>query len=530
MIVFIDNYDSFVYNLVQYVGTVYSNIKVFRNDEVTVEEIKKLSPSGIIISPGPGWPKDAGISEELIREFYTKIPILGVCLGHQAIGEVFGGKIIHAKRIMHGKTSVIVHNQSGIFKDLPIPIKATRYHSLVIDPATLPNELEITATSEDDEIMGVKHKDYPLFGVQFHPESIATEYGIKMIKNFVDIIKPSVNISFFINKIANKENLSEEEAQLISDKIIKGDLSPTLTSAILLGLRTKGEHINEITGFAKGLLENAIKINIDGITVDNCGTGGDGKHTINISTISSFVISGANESIKVVKHGNRSVSSKVGSADLLEGIGVKIDIPPDKMESIINSVGIGFLFAPIYHPAMKNVAPVRKELGTRTIFNILGPLVNPARPKYQVIGVFDEKLLKILPEVLSKLGVKRAFIVHSEDGLDEVSPSAPTKVAYLNEGNVKYIRVKPQDFGFEPIPLEKIIGGDIEYNKNILLDILNDKDIPQKNAIIMNASLGILITGIVKNLEDAVNLAKRSLSSGKALEKLQKLIDETQKG
>lgn len=526
MIVFIDNYDSFVYNLVQYVGTLYSNVKVFRNDEVSVEDIKRLSPSAIIISPGPGWPRDAGISEELIREFYKKIPILGVCLGHQAIGEVFGGRIIHAKKIMHGKTSVIVHNQQGVFKDLPVPIKATRYHSLVIDPSTLSNELEITATSEDDEIMGVKHKEYPLFGVQFHPESIATEHGMKMIKNFVDLIKPVINIPLFINKVSEKNDLSDEEAQIVADKIVKGEISPTLTSALLIGLRTKGESISEILGFARGMLENAVKINVEGESIDTCGTGGDGKHTINISTISAFVVAGAGD-IKVAKHGNRSVSSKVGSADILEGMGVKIDIPPDKMEKVINSVGIGFLFAPLYHPSMKNVAPIRKELGTRTIFNILGPLVNPARPKYQLIGVFDEKLLKVIPEVLAKLGVKRAFVVHSEDGLDEVSPSAPTKIAYLNNGNVKYLKVKPQDFGFNPIPLEHIIGGDIEYNKKVFLDILNDRDIPQKNAIIMNASLSILISGLAKNLSEAVELAKKSISSGKAFDKLKKLVEAT---
>ncbi|MEN2998405.1 MAG: bifunctional anthranilate synthase component II/anthranilate phosphoribosyltransferase [Brevinematia bacterium] len=526
MIVFIDNYDSFVYNLVQYVGTLYSNIRVFRNDEVSIEEIKKLSPSGIIISPGPGWPKDAGISEEVIREFYTKVPILGVCLGHQAIGEVFGGRIIHAKRIMHGKTSLIVHDQQGIFKGLPVPFRATRYHSLVIDPVTLPKELEISATSEDDEIMGVRHKEYPLFGVQFHPESIATENGMKIIDNFVKMIKPSVSVSVFIGKITNKTNLSSDEAQVLADAIVKGELPSTVTSALLVGLRMKGESSEEILGFAKGMLDNAVRINVEGESVDNCGTGGDGKHTINISTISSFVVAGAGD-VKVVKHGNRAVSSKIGSADLLEGLGVKIDLLPEDMEKVINRIGIGFLFAPIYHPSMKNVAPVRKELGIRTVFNILGPLVNPARPKYQLIGVFDEKLLKLLPEVLAKLGVKRAFVVHGEDGLDEVSPSSPTKVAYLNEGNVRYLRVKPQDFGFDPIPYEEIIGGDLEYNKKAFLDVLSDKDIPQKNAVIINASMAILISGLARDLSQAVALAKKAISSGKALEKFQKLVEET---
>jgi len=526
MIVFIDNYDSFVYNLVQYVGTLYDNIKVFRNDEVSIDYIKKLSPSGIVISPGPGLPSDAGISEELIKEFYNKIPILGVCLGHQAIGEVFGGKIIHARRIMHGKTSIIVHDGEMIFKDLPNPIKATRYHSLVIDPTTLPKDFVITATSEDKEIMGIRHKEFNVFGVQFHPESIATENGMRMIRNFISIVKPKVNVSMFVSKLSNRVSLSVDEAEVINDKIMSNDISQVLSSAILMGLSIKGETSDEILGFANSMLRYAVKVNVDGIVLDNCGTGGDGKHTLNLSTISSFVIAGTDR-IKVAKHGNRGVSSKVGSADVLESLGVKIDLPPEKMEKIINEVGIGFLFAPIYHPSMKNVAPIRKELGIKTIYNILGPIVNPARPKYQLIGVFDEKLLRLLPEVLNKLGVERAFIVHSEDGLDEISPSAPTKVAYLNKGNVKYLKVKPQDFGFEPIPIEEISGGDIDYNKKIFIDVLKDEDTPVKNAIIMNSAMAILISGIVKDLHSAVEMAKKSISSGKAFEKLNTLIERT---
>jgi len=314
-------------------------------------------------------PSDAGISEELIKEFYNKIPILGVCLGHQAIGEVFGGKIIHARRIMHGKTSIIVHDGEMIFKDLPNPIKATRYHSLVIDPTTLPKDFVITATSEDKEIMGIRHKEFNVFGVQFHPESIATENGMRMIRNFISIVKPKVNVSMFVSKLSNRVSLSVDEAEVINDKIMSNDISQVLSSAILMGLSIKGETSDEVLGFANSMLRYAVKVNVDGMVLDNCGTGGDGKHTLNLSTISSFVIAGTDR-IKVAKHGNRGVSSKVGSADVLESLGVKIDLPPEKMEKVINEVGIGFLFAPIYHPSMKNVAPIRKELGIKTIYII----------------------------------------------------------------------------------------------------------------------------------------------------------------
>jgi anthranilate synthase/aminodeoxychorismate synthase-like glutamine amidotransferase len=187
MLLVIDNYDSFTYNLVQYLGELGADMKVFRNDKIDIDGIKKLSPDKILISPGPGYPKDAGISIPVIKEFAGKLPILGVCLGHQAIGEAFGGKIVQAKNIMHGKTSDIFHDNKGVFKGLPNPFKATRYHSLLIDRATLPAELEVTAWTKEEEIMGVRHKQYKIEGVQFHPESILTTEGKKLLKNFLEL-------------------------------------------------------------------------------------------------------------------------------------------------------------------------------------------------------------------------------------------------------------------------------------------------------------------------------------------------------
>jgi para-aminobenzoate synthetase component 2 len=187
MILMIDNYDSFTYNLVQYLSELGKKLEVFRNDKITLEDIKRLKPEKIVISPGPGWPKEAGISCDCIREFGKEIPILGVCLGHQCIGEVFGGKIVHAKRLMHGKTSLICHNKKTIFKGIDNPFEATRYHSLLVDKRTLPQELEIIAWTKQDEIMGLKHKILPVFGVQFHPESILTKSGKKLLKNFLEL-------------------------------------------------------------------------------------------------------------------------------------------------------------------------------------------------------------------------------------------------------------------------------------------------------------------------------------------------------
>lgn len=530
MILIIDNYDSFVYNIVQYVGKFYPDIRVYRNDEISIEDVKALSPSAIIISPGPGKPSSAGISVKLIQEFYDKVPILGVCLGHQAIYEAFGGRIKHAKRKQHGKTSLISHTATDILEGIPNPFVATRYHSLVVDPEHKPEVIEFIAWSEDDnEVMALKHKEYPVFGVQFHPESIATEYGIKIIENFLKHIKKGFGIKEGIKKVINRENLSWEEASSVMREIMSGFATPAQIAGFLVALRMKGETVDEISAFASIMREFAEPIDIGNMEVlDTCGTGGDEKGSFNISTISAFVVAGAG--IPVVKHGNRAVSSSVGSADLLEALGVKINLPPSSMAEIIKKIGIGFLFAPVYHKAMKYAAGPRRELGIKTVFNLLGPLTNPARPKYQVLGVFAKEWVKPIAEVLLKLGVKRAFVVHSLDGLDEVSISSETITAFVDyKKGIKLYKLKPEDFGIERREPKVMQGGDIEYNKRIMLDILDGKDIPQKYVVLMNSALAIIAYGKTSNLKEAVKIAEESIKSGNAKKKLELLIELSNK-
>lgn len=530
MIVVIDNYDSFIYNIVQYVGEFYNDIKVFRNDEVTLEELKSLSPDGIIISPGPGRPEDSKVSIDLIKNL-KEIPILGVCLGHQAIGYVYGGEVVQAKNIMHGKSSFIRHNGNEIFNGLPEEFKAIRYHSLVVKKENLPDTLEIIAESDDGEIMGLKLKGYPTYGVQFHPESILTENGKKIIENFVKIVKEIenkkrkdyVNTRFkdIVNKVIDRKNLSLDEAYEMMNYIMKGDLTPSQIAAYLISMRAKGETADEIAGSAKAMFEVCSRVETDLYPlVDTCGSGGDKSETFNVSTTVSFVLAGSG--CYVAKHGNRSITSKSGAADVLEKLGVNISIPPEKARKCIDYAGIAFLFAPLYHPAMKQVMPVRREIGVRTLFNILGPIVNPAGVKHHIMGVFSPQLLDLVSEVFLKLGHKHSLVFHGELGLDEASIEGKTFIKEIKDGNIKSWELDSADFGLNG-KIENVKVKSAEESADLILNILSGKEKgdPRK-MVVLNSGLGIYITREIP-LKDAFMIAEETIDNGKALLALEKL-------
>ncbi|HEY5730791.1 MAG TPA: anthranilate phosphoribosyltransferase, partial [Anaerolineales bacterium] len=433
MLVLIDNYDSFTYNLVQYFGELGADIKVFRNDQVTMNQLIALKPSHLVISPGPGEPlKDSGISTDAIKYFDGKIPVLGVCLGHQALGAVFGGKVDRAQRLMHGKTSKVTHNGEDIFKGIPSPFEAMRYHSLVVyDP--IPAELEVTAVTPEEEIMGLKHKEHHTYGVQFHPESILTEHGKQLLKNFLDLNpapaakgEPSM-LKPFIAKTINRTDLTDKEAEDAMTVIMTGQATPSQIGAYLVALRMKGETIPEITGSVRAMRNVGVKVKVNSNEpiYDIVGTGGDGAHTFNISTAAAFVLAGTGR--KVAKHGNRAASSQCGSADVLSALGVNLDLTAEQVAGAIEQVGIGFMFAPKFHPAMKHAIGPRKEIGQRTIFNILGPLTNPAGAHIQLTGVFDPKLTESLAHVLKELGSKAALVIHGANGLDELNTTGTNR-------------------------------------------------------------------------------------------------------
>ena len=325
-----------------------------------------------------------------------------------------------------------------------------------------------------------------------------------------------------IEKLNKKKDLSEKEMEEVFTEIMQGKVVTEEITAFLLLLKEKKETVEEITGAARVMRKFAEKINVKKENLlDTCGTGGDETGTFNISTIAAFVAAGAGCS--VAKHGNRSVSSKCGSADLLEALGVNINAENKVVERCINEIGIGFLFAPRLHLAMKHAMPARKKIKTRSIFNILGPLTNPAGARRQLLGVYDEGLLMTLANVLKNLGSVKAVVVHGKDGLDEITTSDITAVAELIDGKVKPHIIVPENFGFMRTRMGDLKGGDAEFNKKIALDILGGKTGPRRDVVLLNAGVAIYVAGLTETLTDGVKRAGESIDSGKALEKLEKL-------
>lgn len=540
MILLIDNYDSFTYNLYQKIGQLYEDIKVVRNDMITIEEMEKLSIDALIISPGPGYPKDAGISIDAIKHFSGKIPILGICLGHQGIGEAFGGKVIRAKELMHGKASeIIIRNSSAIFKELPSVISAARYHSLIVEDESLPNCLMVLAEDSKGQIMALKHKDHPTYGLQFHPESILTELGTKIIENFLQLALQLKNFPVstlqksgaldqknalkpYLFRVIEGKDLREEEASLAMHCIMDGESTDAQIGSFITALRMKGETVGEIIGCARAMREKGHRVFHSEPVIDIVGTGGDRTHSFNISTTSSFVIAGTGA--KVAKHGNRSVSSKSGAADMLESLGFNLNITPDQAGECLKECGISFLFAPIFHRSMRFAVPARKEVGIRSVFNILGPLANPADADHILLGVYDEELMEKMAQTLMQLGSRGAMIVHSEDGMDEVSVSATTKVYEIREGKLIKYCISPEEFGIQRGILQDVVGGTSHENADITLRILEGYDKSSKRDIVlMNSGCALYVAGKAKSIGEGIEAARISIDNGKALEKMNQL-------
>ena len=329
-----------------------------------------------------------------------------------------------------------------------------------------------------------------------------------------------------IEKIVSKEDLTYDESYAVMNEIMNGETTPTQNAAFLAALSTKSakaETIDEIAGCATAMREHATPVNAPYDTLEIVGTGGDGAHSFNISTTAALVVAAAG--VKVSKHGNRAASSKCGTADCLEALGVNIDQDPEKCITLLDKVGMCFFFAQKYHSSMKYVGAIRRELGFRTVFNILGPLTNPAKPKYMLLGVYDEYLVETLAKVLANMGVKRAFVVYGQDKLDEISMSAPTTVCELKDGYYKSFTITPEEFGFERCEKSDLVGGEPAENAAITRAILSGEEKGHKyNAVLMNAGAALYITGKADTMAEGVELAKEIIASGKALEALEAFI------
>ncbi len=328
-----------------------------------------------------------------------------------------------------------------------------------------------------------------------------------------------------IIQLSKKQDLTSLQAKACMNEIMSGQATPVQMSAYLTALSLKGETIDEITGSASGMREHCIKLLHDQDVLEIVGTGGDGSNSFNISTTSSIVIASAG--VPVAKHGNRAASSKSGAADVLEALGVDITISPERSAELLKKINICFLFAQNYHIAMKYIAPVRKELGIRTVFNILGPLTNPAGASMQLMGVYDESLVKPLAEVLKNLGVKKAMVVYGQDSLDEISLSAPTSVCEIKDGELIEYVIQPEDFGLTRCQKEDLTGGTPQENAQITLDILNGVKGPKRDAVVINAGAALYIAGKTNSILEGVQLVQALLDQGTAKAKLDEFIKES---
>ncbi|WP_454061994.1 anthranilate phosphoribosyltransferase [Candidatus Nitrospira salsa] len=330
-----------------------------------------------------------------------------------------------------------------------------------------------------------------------------------------------------IAKLAEGVDLSEQEAKEVMLHIMRGDASDAQIAAYLMGMRAKGESVDEISGSVKAMRSLAQRVPVaDPMIVDTCGTGGDGAQTFNISTAAAFVVAGGE--MTVAKHGNRSVSSRSGSADVLQALGVAIDLPIDRMSDCINEVGIGFLFAPLYHGAMKHCAKPRAEMGIRTLMNILGPLSNPAQASIQILGVYEKSLTEKLAQVLIRLGTQHCFVLHGLDGLDEITLTDQTYISEGKAGRVSSYTISPKDFDLTLVKSQELTGGTAEENAAIIREVLRGRKSAKRDIILINAAPAFVACGKVKTLKEGFEQATTVLDSGAAYEKLEKLVQFTQ--
>ena len=457
-ILLLDNIDSFTYNLADQLRSNGHNVVIYRNSvpaQALIERIGTMKNPVLMLSPGPGTPSEAGCMPELLTRMRGKLPIIGICLGHQAIVEAYGGYVGQAGEILHGKASSIEHDGQAMFAGLSNPLPVARYHSLV--GSNIPAGLTINAHF-NGMVMAVRHDADRVCGFQFHPESILTTQGARLLEQTLawalQKLEQTNTLQPILEKLYQAETLSQQESHQLFSAVVRGEVKPEQLAAALVSMKVRGEHPQEIAGAATALLENAAPFpRPDYPFADIVGTACG---------------------LKVAKHGNRSVSSKSGSSDLLAAFGINLDMNADKSRQALDELGVCFLFAPKYHTGFRHAMPVRQQLKTRTLFNVLGPLINPAHPPLALIGVYSPELVLPIAETLRVLGYQRAAVVHS-GGMDEVSLHAPTVVAELNHGEIKSYQLTAADFGLTPYHQEQLAGGTPEENRDILTRLLQGK-------------------------------------------------------
>ena len=532
MILLIDNYDSFVFNVAQYLGELTDEeVRTVRNDQLTLAEIRALKPSRIVLSPGPKHPKDSGICLEILKEI-TDIPILGICLGHQAFGLVHGATVKRLEVPLHGKTSVltVTEPQSVLFKGLPQQFSVMRYHSLYVDKDTLPQELIITALSDDGVIMALQHKTKPIHSIQFHPESFFTEYGKNILKNFLigtqsvqnvqnteEKAKAYANEVFraALKKLQENQPLGDSDFKQICAVLHSKQYDIVQLGALLVLISEKSLYPESLTAFVRNILAYSTTFADPRPMIDLCGTGGDGLKTINISTSVAFIVAALG--VKVAKHGNRSVTSQSGSTDVLGELGIAMESNLMKQLDSLEKNGLAFFHAPFFHNLVGEVREVRQRLGIRTVFNVLGPLLHPnTKLKYQLVGLYHEPVMRLYAETLQLLGREHALVVRGNDGLDEISICDETKIVEVKGKQILEYTIAPEMFGFKRAFHTDIQGGTPTENAEILRRTLKGEERGAKaDIVILNAMFALYTANVVKHPAEAKSLIEEALRSGK---------------
>lgn len=546
MILLIDNYDSFVFNVEQYLRELTNEeVKTVRNDAITLEEIKILNPSRIVLSPGPKHPKDSGICLEILKNI-ENTPILGICLGHQAFGLVFGGKIEKLEIPLHGKTSeiTVTDKNSILFKDMPEKFNVMRYHSLYVSEENLPEELTVTAKSDDGIIMALEHKTKDIYGIQFHPESFFTEYGKNIIKNFISNTKKETLQSNdknteeterkkadevfkkYLKKLQDNIPLADNDFKEICEVINSKNYDIVQLGALLVLISEKSLYPESLTAFVKNILEYSVTFSDDTPMIDLCGTGGDGLKTINISTTVAFIV--AAMGVKVAKHGNKSVTSKSGSSDVIDKLGLTMEKSIITQLNKLENSNLAFFHAPFFHKLVGEVREVRQRLGIRTVFNVLGPLLHPNRKlKYQLVGLYHEPVHRLYAETLQLLGREHALVVRGNDGLDEISICDETKIVEVKGDKILEYTISPETFGFRRAFHADIEGGTPEENAEILVRTLKgEENSPKSDIVILNAMFALYAADFVKHPAEAKPLILEAINSGKVYDFYKNYIEK----
>ena len=524
MILLIDNYDSFVFNIKTMLNQLTNDeIAVYRNDKITLDEIKRLSPNAIILSPGPKHPKDSGICLEIFKA-RLNVPVLGICLGHQALGLCFGAKIQRLKEVAHATSSQIsLIAQSELFREFPKDFSVMRYHSLEV--ADLPSELEALAYTKDKVLMAMRHKDLPYFGVQFHPESYFSEYGLKIFENFLKFkgqasqkASEKPTLTGFITKLQDNQGLNTDDFARICQIIASREYEAVQLGALLVLITEKSLDERSLSALVSNILKYSQTFNDESEMIDIVGTGGDGFKSINISTTTAFILGALG--VKVAKHGNRAISSASGSSDVLSALKIPAFDSIARQVKVLDEQGLTFFHAPFFHSLVGEVKEVRAKLGVRTVFNVLGPLLHPNLSlKYQLMGNYHAPVHRLLIEVLRNLGRKHALVVRGNDGMDEISICDETSIYELKDGQIFNYTISPEQFGFKRAFHSEIVGGDAKQNAKILLDTLSGKQKGAKfDIVVLNAMFALYTANRVPTPAAAKDIVLEAIHSGKVID------------